>query len=141
MSIDAVHTVSLLGHRTRWESTEIGCGRVSGRHQHKQQGQRLETGKSIACSRNRRAMGLELSGQDRGGGQGGRQARSCGALYAMLRCWYFILCPTGGLGMVWMGDRIRFSHFEGLLYLLCGVGTAGAVCVWWEEGRNRKQPA
>lgn len=111
MFIDAIHTVSLLGHRTRRKKVEIRSRWANGRHQHKQQLQSLEMKKSIAHSRNKGPQRWSLVYEVQDEGREEDRPRSCGALYAVVRCWYFLLCPMGSLWKVWMRDRIRFSHF------------------------------
>lgn len=110
MFIDAIHTVSPRGHRTRREKVEIRSGWANGRHQHKQQVQSLEMKKSIARSRNKGPQRGSLVHEVQDEGREEDSPRSCGALYTVVRCWCFILCPMGSLWKVWVRDRIRFSH-------------------------------
>lgn len=85
MFIDAIHTVSLLGHRTRTEKVEIRSRWANGRHQHTQQ-VHVEMKKSIARSRNKGPQRWSLVHKVQDEGRQEDRPRSCGAWYAVVRC-------------------------------------------------------
>lgn len=134
MFIDAIHTISLLAHRTRWERLKTGYRKANGRHQHNHQVQKLAMGNSIACSRSKGATVLELLRQAIRCDRQKIGPRSCGVYHAIVRCCYLILCPTGSVLEGW--DR-RQNQISLLKTTLPAVWVCTIAVVRVEAGRNQ----